>query len=58
MNTQNQDYIIEQTGAENWEMIIDQFAGKTQSAVKAELDKIFTSDDNADLAERISEELS
>ena len=52
-NTAEQDHIIDHVGAENWEQVVSEFAGKSQDAVKRDLDGMFPTEDNADLAERI-----
>jgi len=54
----NQDQIIDHVGAENWKTVVAEFAGKTEAEIKAELDLMFTSDNNTELAQSISEELS
>ena len=56
--TSRQDYILDYTGADNMENVINTFVGKTQQEIEAELDYIFHMDNNAQLAIAISQELA
>lgn len=58
MNTQNQDYIIDHVGAENWEAVLEAFEGGSLEEIKATLDDMFPSDDNSKLAQMIFDEVS
>lgn len=58
MLNQNQETIIDHVGAENWEAVVAEFSDKSEAEIKAELDRIWASDDNTQLAQMISEELS
>ena len=41
------DYILEQTGADNWEMVISSFKGLTKKEIKGILDSYLTQDNNS-----------
>ena len=56
-NTQEQDYIIDHVGADNWAMVESEFTGQSTTEILATLNEMFPTEDNADLAERIHEEL-
>lgn len=58
MNTQTQDQIIDQVGADNWGAVEDEFAGMTTEEVNARLDEIFPTEDNTKLAQMITDELN
>jgi len=53
-----QDYIIDSVGAENWQQVVSEFAGKTLQQVKDALNLMFTSDNNDDLAKNIYDEVN
>ena len=58
MYTQEQDEIIELVGAENWQMVVDEFGGKTVLQIKAILDEMFPTEDNRKLTQCIFNELN
>ena len=41
------DYILEQTGADNWEMVISSFKALTKKEIKGILDSYLTQDNNS-----------
>jgi hypothetical protein len=56
---ERQEYIVEQLGANNWQEIVGRLGGLSSvELVKAELDYMFPSDDNAELARAIFEEVN
>ena len=54
MNTQEQDFVIDHVGAENWEQVVTEFGGMTAEEIERKLDEMFTIDDNGDLAREIA----
>lgn len=41
------DYILEQSGADSWEMVISSFKGLTKKEIKGILDSYLTQDNNS-----------
>lgn len=60
MNTKfNQDEIIDRMGAENIEQVANEFSGKTVDEIAAELNEMYSQDDdNAELAAAIYKAIS
>ena len=54
----NRDEIIDELGAENWEMVAREFEFKTRLKTKRVLDEMFPTEENGELAKAIFEELS
>lgn len=51
MKTTTKDEIMDNVGAENWQQVVDAYAGKTQAEILADLNVMFPSEtDNEDLA--------
>jgi hypothetical protein len=58
MNTMTVDELIDRLGADNWGQVAECFEGIAgYDAVKAKLDTIFELDDNAELAQGLTEAL-
>ena len=53
----NRNEIMELTGAEEWEWVVEAFENKSALDVEAELDQMFPAEDNVKLAEAIVEAL-
>ena len=49
----NRNEIMDHVGAENWEMVEDEFANQTPDQIKETLDEMFPADDNFCLAHGI-----
>ncbi len=60
MNYKNQerDELTDLVGADNWQMVVDEFGGMQENEILAELDKLFPADFNEPLAARLSAELN
>jgi hypothetical protein len=56
--TRNQETIIEQTGSENWEQVVEWFGGMSEQEILAECNSIWPNDDNVDFAALIYSELN
>jgi len=57
-NTIKQDYIIDQLGAEDWQMVIDAYGHFINpDQIRKELDRLFPTEDNEELSKMIYEEL-
>ena len=56
-NTQAQDEIIDSVGADNWQQVVDEYAGRPAIEINVLLNEMFPTEDNGDLAERIYQEL-
>jgi hypothetical protein len=48
MNTQDQDYIIDNVGAETWQQILDVFGGMSLEGITSELAGMFPAEDAED----------
>jgi len=57
-STQEQDHIIDHVGAENWQQVTREFRGQSESAVLKTLNGMFPTENNADLARRIREQVN
>lgn len=44
--TMQQENIIDRLGAENWQMVVDNFSGKSLEMICEVLDEMFPQDDN------------
>ena len=53
----NRSEIVEHVGANNWKMIEQTWSGAAPSAILAELDEMFPTEENKELAEAIYWEL-
>lgn len=51
--TQEQHDLMELSGCENWEQVVDTFGGMAVWKIKEEADRMWPDDDNADFAQRI-----
>ena len=60
MNYKNQerDELTDLVGADNWQMVVDEFGGMQENEILAELDKLFPADFNEPLSARLSAELN
>jgi hypothetical protein len=54
----NRNEITDHVGAENWKMVVSEFAGQTLEQITATLNEMFTQVDNSELAEAIYNELN
>ena len=57
MNTERQDYILDATGADNMEVVVNEYAGHSWIQILHMLDWLFTEDDNGELATAIYDEV-
>ena len=54
----NRNDITDYVGAEDWNEVVREFAGLTLAEITAELNEMFTTEDNAELALAISENVN
>jgi len=53
----NHDEIIDALGADNWAMVVAEYAGKSRADILDELDEMFPTEDNRALANAIVAEM-
>ena len=53
MNTQEQDWVIDHVGAEDWNQVFTEFGGLTAEEVERKLNAMFPTEDNGELAREV-----